>query len=224
MRPLKLISAAAILTLAMAAIPAFAQPPSQQQPPAQQPPAQQPPAQQPPTQQKPATPPPQPAQPPRPFPQGSKIAYIDIQAVASGSATGKEASQKLQALQQKKVAEIGEKNKQLQALQSKLQQGGSVLNESARAQLEKDIDKLQRDIQFSQQNAQAEFNDLQNELQADFQKKLMPIIEQVANEKGLLMVFSIRDSGIAWAEPGLDVSDEVAKKLDAANPSAPAKK
>jgi Skp family chaperone for outer membrane proteins len=219
MRPLKLISAAAVLTLAMAATPAFAQPPSQQ-PPATTPPTQQPPATTPPTQQPPATTPPPTAQPPRPFPQGSKIAYIDIQAVASQSATGKEASQKLQALQQKKVAEIGEKNKQLQALQSKLQQGGSVLNESARSQLEKDIDKLQRDIQFSQQNAQAEFNDLQNELQADFQKKLMPIIEQVANEKGLLMVFSIRDSGIAWAEPGLDVSDEVAKKLDAANPGA----
>ena len=91
-----------------------------------------------------------------------------------------------------------------------------MLNDSARAQLDKDIDKLQRDIQFAQSNAQAEITDLQNELQADFQKKLLPIIEEVAKEKGLHAVFSIADSGAAYVHPGLNISDEIVKRLDAA--------
>src|SRR5919197_595314 len=66
-----------------------------------------------------------------------------------------------------KAAEINEKNKQLQAAQTKLNTGAQVLSESARAQLEKDIDRMQRDIQFSSQNAQAEMTDLQNELQGE---------------------------------------------------------
>ena len=39
-------------------------------------------------------------------------------------------------------------------MQDKLAAGGSVMNDQARAQLEKDIEKTQRDLQFAQQDAQ----------------------------------------------------------------------
>ena len=87
-------------------------------------------------------------------------------------------------------------------MQDKLQAGGSVLNDTARAQLEKDIEKAQRDLQFAQQDAQTEVQDMTNQLQGEFQDKLNPIIEQLRVDKGLLMIFSIRDSGVVAAEPG----------------------
>jgi outer membrane protein len=128
---------------------------------------------------------------------------------------GRDASKKLEALQTKKAAEIQEKNKQLQATQSKLTTGGAVLNDAARAQLEKDIARQQRDIQTLQQDAQAEFDELRNDLMAEFQKKLLPVIEEVAKEKGLHAVFSVSDSGVAYVHPGLNLTDEIVKKLDA---------
>ena len=215
MSVLKSTMTAVALTFVLAAGPAAGQTP----PPTQKPPAGQPPVGTPPPAggQAPATPAPTltpKPQPPAPFPQGAKIAFINIQTIAAGSTVGKDASKRLQDLNSKKVSEINDKQKQLQALQTKLNQGTSVMNDSARGQLEKDIDKLQRDIQFSQQNAQAELNDLQTELQNDFQKRLLPVIEQVAQEKGLHMVFSLRDSGIAWADPGLDISQDVIKRLN----------
>ncbi|NUR53801.1 MAG: OmpH family outer membrane protein [Acidobacteria bacterium] len=148
---------------------------------------------------------------------------MNIQAIAANSAAGKEASTRLKVLNDKKVAEINEKNKQLQATQTKMNTSAGVLSESARSQLEKDIDRMQRDIQFSQQNAQAEVNDLQNELQGEFQQKLIPMIKAIAEEKGLQAVFSIQDSGVAYWDPGLDISDEVIKRLDAAPKTAPKK-
>jgi Skp family chaperone for outer membrane proteins len=190
---------AVVLTLALSA-PVFAQTTPPAQPPATPPAAAQQPA--------------APKAAPVPFPQDAKIAFIDVNAIAANSAAGKEASTKLNALQTKKVAEIQDKNKQLQALQTKLNTGGTVLNDTARTQLEKEIDKLQREIQFSQQNAQAEFDELRNDLQAEFQKKLLPIIEEVAKEKGLYAVFSIADAGAAYWHPGLLITDEVVKKLD----------
>jgi len=136
--------------------------------------------------------------------------------IAGTSAAGKDASKKLTDFTTKKSAEIADKNKQLQALTTKRDTGGAVLNDTARATLDKDIDKLQRDIQFAQSNAQAELQDLQNELQGEFQKRLIPVIEEVAKEKGLHAVFSIADSGAAYVHPGLNISDEVVKRLDAA--------
>jgi Skp family chaperone for outer membrane proteins len=162
------------------------------------------------------TPPAAPKAPPVPFPQDAKIAFIDVNMIAGTSSAGKDASKKLTDFTTKKSAEIADKNKQLQALTTKRDTGGAVLNDTARATLDKDIDKLQRDIQFAQSNAQAELQDLQNELQGEFQKRLIPVIEEVAKEKGLHAVFSIADSGAAYVHPGLNISDEVVKRLDAA--------
>lgn len=210
MKPLKLMIAPAALFLMLAAIPALAQ--TQTTP--QKPPAQPPILGQPPSTTAPAPAAPAAPKPPAPFPQGAKMAFINIQAIAANSSAGKDASKRLADLNSKKAAEIADKNKQLQAAQTKLNTGGAVLSESARSVLEKDIDRMQRDIQFSSQNAQAEMNDLQNELQGEFQQKLLPLVKAIAEEKGLQAVFSIQDSGVAYWDPGLDISDEVIKRLD----------
>jgi Skp family chaperone for outer membrane proteins len=207
------VAVASVLTVG----PAFAQatpppqtPPAQNppaQPPPTQPPTTQPPTTQPPATQKPATPPPAP-QPPKPFPEGAKVGFVDLQVIASNSVEGKAATAKLDEYRKKKNGEIAEKNKQAQALQAKLQQGGNVLNEQARAQAEKDLQKMQ---------------DMTAQLQSQFQERLNPIIEQVATEKNLHAVFSVRDSGIIWAYSGIDISAEVIKRFDAAPKTAPKK-
>ena len=219
MKLLKMSLSAMALTLVLTAGPAFAQAAPQTPPAGAKPPATQPPP-------NPAIPPPSATpQPPAPFPQGAKIAFVNIQAIAQSSSAGKDASKKLADLNAKKVSEINDKTKQLQAMQAKLKDGAAVLSETARQQLEKDIDKAQRDIQFSQQNAQAEMQELQNDLQGEFQQRLFPVVKQVAEEKGLHAVFSIADSGVAYYDPGLDISDEVIKRLDTAKPpAAPIKK
>lgn len=218
-----------MVVIGMLAVPALAQgtPPPQTppaQPPAAQPPAgtQTPAAQTPPAGQKPAAPAPQ-AQPPKPFPEGAKIAYVDIQMIASNSLEGKAATAKIQEWEKKITAQLTEKNKAAQAIQTKLQQGGSVLSDAARAQNEKDLQKLQRELQGMQEDAQQERTEMTNQLQAEFQEKLNPIIEQVATEKNLQVVFSVRDSGIVWAYSGVDISAEVIKRFDAASKAAPKK-
>ncbi len=204
----------------LSAAPAFAQaaPPPQTPPPAGQKPT--PPATPPVADQKPAPPP---AQPPKPFPEGAKVGYIDIQLIASNSAEGKAAAGKIQEWDKRKTTELQDKNKQAQAIQTKLAQSGSVLNDAARSQSEKELQKLQRELQAMQEDAQQERQDLTAKLQADFQEKLNPIIEQVATEKNLHMVFSVRDAGIIWAYSGVDLSAEVLKRLDATTKPAPKK-
>jgi outer membrane protein len=199
----------------LAAAPGFAQATGQK--PATQPPAT------PPAATAPAQPPAPAPKPPAPFPEGAKVAFIDIQAIASNSAEGKAATAKLDELRKTKNSELLAKQNALKAMQDKLQAGGTVLNDSARAQLEKDIEKANRDMQFAQQDAQTEVQDLTNQLQGEFQEKLNPIIEQLRVDKGLLMIFSIRDSGVVAADAGLDLSSEVIKRFDAATKTAPKK-
>jgi len=165
------------------------------------------------------------AQVQRPFPVGTKYAFVNIQRIAAESAAGKTLAGKVQALNQQKVNELNEKNKALQGSQQKLESGGSVLSPTAIAQLQKDIERQQVDIQRFTEDAQQDVTALQTQLQDEFQVRLSPVIQQVATERGLHMLFSVVDSGLVWADPSLDITTEVIQKFDASpGASAPAPK
>jgi outer membrane protein len=169
-----------------------------------------------------AQPPAQPAAapvPPRPFPEGAKIAFMNIPRIAAESVEGKASTTKVNGLREKKLAELNGKNKQLETAQQKLN-SGALLSEDARAAAQKETEKLQVEIQRLQQDAEAEMQDLQQQLQLDFQRKLSPIIQQVAVEKGLQILLSQTDAGMVWAEPGLDLTNEIIKRFDAASAAA----
>lgn len=193
-------------------------PPQPATPPAGQAPAQ--PAPKPaPTTPAPAVPPQATLKPPPPFPQGAKVAFVNLQGVFQLSADGKAAAAKVQSLTTQKQAQLGERQKVLAANQQKLQTGGTVMSDQARGQLEKDIERQTRELERFQQDAQAELTDLQTDLNDDFQKRLFPILQKMAEEKQLHLLFSASDAGLIWAEPGLDLTFEAVKQLD----SAPAK-
>jgi Skp family chaperone for outer membrane proteins len=154
------------------------------------------------------------AQPPAPFPQGAKVGFVNLQAIAQLSSDGKAAAAKVNVLAQKKQTEAADKAKLLQANQQKLETSGGVMSEAARAQLQKDIDRQTLEGQRFEQDAQAELNELQQQLQQDFQGKLMPVLEALSKEKGLQVLFSAGDSGVIWAEPGIDLTLEAVARLD----------
>ena len=139
---------------------------------------------------------------------------MNLQQIAQFSIDGKSAAAKIQALIQKKQAEGAQKAKLLQDNQTKLAQGGALMNETARTQLEKDIERQTVEGQRFEQDAQAEVNEMQTELQNEFQKKLFPILQQLAQEKDLQVLLSASDAGVIWAEPGIDLTVEAIKRLD----------
>jgi outer membrane protein len=193
----------------LAASPALAQTPAGAQAPAKPTPPPAAPA------QAPAAPP----AAPKPFPQGSKVAYVVLQRIANESADGRVATTRIQALQQKKAAELNDKNKQLTTAQQKLEKEGAVMSASAAAELQKTVERLNVEVQRFTQDAQAEVQELQQTLQQEFQQRLEPVLQQVATDMGLQFVFNGPDAGLVWADSALDISGEVIKKLDSAKPA-----
>ena len=206
------VLALSVLSVMAPSAPAFAQAAGQARPPAAPAPKPAAPAPVAPPQAAPMPPP-----PPAVFPAGAKVAFFNLPRVFQESMEGKIALARVTALTQKKQNEGAEKNKQLTTNQQKLQTSGTLLSDAARGALEKEIEKEQVDIQRFQQDAQAEITELQNEVQADFVKKVTPILSAVAAEQGLHMVFQT-DAGLAWMDPGLDLTNDIIKKLDATKP------
>jgi outer membrane protein len=201
-----------------AQVPAPAPAPGTSKPPApatQKPPAPAAPAtQKPPVAQAPAAPLPK-------FQDGFKYAYVRVDRIAAESSEGKAAADKIKGVQEQKSRELQEKNKNLQAAQQKLESGGSVLSEAARAQLTTEIDRQTRDIQRFTEDAQQDIQALAQSVEEEFNRKLSPVINKVAAEKQVHFVFNAAQSGLIFADPGMDLTSEVIAALNA--PGAMAK-
>lgn len=232
-----------VLSLTLTATPLFAEirPQETDQKPAEKPAAEKPAAEKPaaakPATEKPATEKPaaegaqkpveapavqmpeRPSQPPRPFPEGAKVAYVDVQAIVSESGEGKAASKQIQSFADKKNAELQPKTTSLQEAEQKLEQSGSVMNAEARAALQRSVEQQRVDLQRAQQDAQRELQQLNADIQQKFVQKLLPVIGKVAQQKGLHFVLSLTPD-VLFADSGLNITSDVIKALDAAAGSA----
>jgi outer membrane protein len=171
--------------------------------------------------QKPAPTPPapaatqKPAQPAPKFQDGLKYAYVNMQRVAAESSDGKAAAEKLKAFQDQKARELQDRQKTLQAAQQKLESGGSVLSDAARAQLQSDIERQQRDLQRLSEDAQQDVQNLAQGVEEEFTRKVLPVVGKVAQDKQVHFVFNAAQSGLIWAEPGMDLTSEVIAAMNA---------
>ncbi len=170
------------------------------------------------------------------------FAYVDIQRVAAESTEGQAANTKVDELSQQKLAEIEARNaegqgeittlnQELQEAQQKLQQGQNVISADAAATLQRQITRLQRDIerttadvqadlQRMSQDADVEVQELQQQLQLDFEQRLLPAIDQLATQQGLSFIFSAQQ-GLVWADPSLDLTQALIDLVNSPTPPAP---
>ena len=144
----------------------------------------------------------------------SRLAYFSPQRAFALSSDGKAAEAKLSALEAVKAKEIAARNSKLKELQDALERGTSVLGDAARRQREIEVERFQIDTKRFVEDAQAEFLGVQRDLENTFFTKLRPALDAVAKERGFLFVFN-EDAGLlAWANPALDVTADVVKRLN----------
>ncbi len=79
--------------------------------------------------------------------------------------------------------------------------------------------RLQREAQFAQQEARVQSSQLQQEVFADFERRIVPVLDTLRVEKRLHAIFAVQPEGggltLLSYDPGLDVSAEVVKRLNA---------
>jgi len=179
------------------------------------------------------TPPAQPAAPPQqlPFPAGAKVAFVNMQVVVQESKLGKAGRERMQALQGQNQTKLAPLSKQIQDKQQEINTKQGVVSDAALQSLRRDLERIQLEAQTAQQKAQADEQNLNEDLLKDFSEKAAPILEAIRTEKELWVIFGVQDDGgsgggqliVASANGGLDLSLEVVKRMDAKYPTADAK-
>jgi outer membrane protein len=170
------------------------------------------------------------------FAQGTvpqKIGVISYFRALVECAEGKIANDDFQKKLEGRKAELQRKQSEIQALQQQLETQRQTLNEESLAVLNKNIQLKSTELQRGQEDAEKEFNAMRNEILERIGRKMGPIVQKYAQENNFSLVLdgSSQSSQLLFVNSALDVTSEIIKRYDAANPAsattaaaAPAKK
>jgi outer membrane protein len=156
---------------------------------------------------------------------GGKIGVIEVQKIVQESAIGKESLARVQKMQQAKQEDLAKRQKELRDMEQKIQEQGKSLSEDAMEKLQKDYQAKALDLKRFQDDAQRELEESQRKELGELEKRIMPVINEVAREQGYALVFNKFNSGLLFADDkSVDLTDAVITKFNSqiASPAAPA--
>lgn len=160
-----------------------------------------------------------PAQPEATLPMGARLAFVNLQIVFSESEVGKQSQARWRALNEKLFAGLSARDKEIQGLSEKIKTQQTVVEQAVLATWNQNLARLEREAQFAQQEAQIQSDQLKEQVLAEFSKQVQPVIDALRIEKGLHAIVAVQSEPggmrLVSAEPGMDISAELVKRLNA---------
>jgi outer membrane protein len=143
-----------------------------------------------------------------------KIAVIDTEQILRESSSGKKALADLKKLQDQKEGELKARQQEIKDLQSKAQEGRLSLAEDKLRELEKQLEDRVISARRLQDDATRELNKRRDEVLAQIDSKVMPIINQLGKEGGYTMIFRKFESGLIFVDDAVDITPQVIQRMD----------
>jgi Skp family chaperone for outer membrane proteins len=169
-----------------------------------------------------------PAKPPVPFPADAKIAFVSLNAIVATSKLGKQGQEQMKTFVDKWQTDLTARQKAITDMENEVRIQAPLLQPAAVAEKNKQIDQMKRDLQYKQNDFQAEVGAFNQQLVQGLEAKVLPILDAIRTEKSLWVIFADQGSdqngaaglSVVSINPGLDLTAEVIKRLDAATPAA----
>ena len=145
----------------------------------------------------------------------TRVAVIDIDRIAQESAKGQAMFTELQGMQEEILRGRQAREQEIRDLTNRA--GSQLLSQEARADLTRDIERKQTDLQRWLEDQQREFNDKQTTGFQSLEQELGPVVEEVALERNIQLILRVTPGLTFIMDPVLDISGEVITRFNALN-------
>ncbi len=146
----------------------------------------------------------------------SKVAVIDVQRVVAESDPGKEAIQKLKAVSDAKVQEGQTMQQELATLRDQINKQRFTVSEERLAEMNKELEDKTIAIRRFEDDAKRELDDARRRELGGLEEQILPIINQIGQERGITLIFNKFQSGLVYADEAVDITDEVIRQFNTA--------
>jgi len=143
------------------------------------------------------------------------IGYVDMQIILDKSKMGQEAQKALKEKFAGKQREFAEEEGSIRQLQQTLSRDQALMSQAQLDSKSAELKKKVNEFEKKAAEAQKALMEEQNKLGSEILKPVEGIIAAVAKDKQVSAVFERRQSGLLYVDPGIDLTAEVIKRLDA---------
>ncbi|HUB32522.1 MAG TPA: OmpH family outer membrane protein [Bryobacteraceae bacterium] len=149
----------------------------------------------------------------------SKVAIIHVQNAILQTKDGQKAQQELQVKFNPRKQQIEKKQADIAALQDQMKKGSATMSDDAKTRLARDIDTGQKSLQRDSEDFEADVNQEEQRIMQDLGQKMMDVIIKYATQNSYAMVVDVSNpqTPVLWADPGVDITNEIIKLYDQAH-------
>ena len=144
-----------------------------------------------------------------------QIAVIDSQRAIEDSFVGQKAVIQLQAKRESIKNNLSLMDNQVFTIQNKLKTQELILSLNTKQKLLFELENLQTKRLRDEEDYTKEYQQLQFSLINKIRVEMMPIITDLAKEKGYSLVFDLSAGSIVYAHPDFEITDEVIRRNNA---------
>jgi outer membrane protein len=158
-------------------------------------------------------------------PVPTKIGVVNIQQAIQECAEGKKEIDTLQAKFAPKQVELKTQSDDVEALKKQYQTQADKLSDDEKTSRAKAIDTKQKALQRNYEDAQAEFQQAEQDVINRIGSKMVNVFEKYANANGFAVVLDVSNpqtSPVLWATQGTVITKELVDAYDKENPAAAA--
>jgi outer membrane protein len=139
------------------------------------------------------------------------VGKVDVQKVLVTVAQGQSVRDQLKKSFDEKQKVLKEEEDKIRKLQDDYQKKASVLNDKEKSKKEKEIQDRIVAIQQKTANYQKEIQEMENKLKMPLLEKIKAIVDDVAKNAEIDLVYEAATSPIIYAKEEKDLTDEVVK-------------
>jgi outer membrane protein len=150
----------------------------------------------------------------------TKVGIIHVQNAILSTKEGQKAANELTTKFAPKKADLDKKQADLASLQDQLRKGSATMSEDVKAKLMRDFDSGNKNLQRDTQDAQDELDQEQGKVMQELGNKMMGVIEKYATTNGIALVIDVSNpqTPVLWASQTIDITGDIVKLYDQANP------
>ena len=139
-----------------------------------------------------------------------KIGFVNIPAVLEKAPQAEKAKKRLEQKFSPRDKQLVAQQKEIQSMEEKLTKDASVMSDSEKANLEKDILNKKRDAKRAQQEFSEDFNASRNEELGKLQRRIVEAVRAIAKDEDYDLLLT---DGVIYAKDQIDITAQVQKKL-----------
>lgn len=143
-----------------------------------------------------------------------KVGVIDVERILLDSERGQAALQEIEALRNRKQQEGQALQDEISQLRQQLQEGQLSLSEERLDGLRREVEDRAVALRRFQEDANRELTKARNEMLADLERSVLPVINQIGQEGGYTLIFNKFDSGLVFADEAVDITQAVIERYD----------